>query len=300
MIIINFQPVNLEDKPIFDKFFQQQRYENCECTFANLFMWQQCYSTEWVLEEDFLCVKGISDNVTFVLPPFATNMDKLETIINKLMAYFREQKMPFMMKGVPPAFCRLLAEIKPNLFQYEEDRDGFDYVYSASDLINLAGRKYSRKRNHIHNFQKKYPNYLYRPLTSDLIQGCIQTTLEWCEKKDCEEDPSLDCEKCAVLRGLENFSYLQLQGGVIIVNGKVEAFTFGEKLNEDTAVVHVEKGNYDMKGIYPIINQDFCRHNWQNMQYINREEDLGIEGLRKAKESYFPVKMAEKYVVTLK
>lgn len=263
-------------------------------------MWQQCYSTERTVEDDFLIVKGSFEDTTFVLPPYGIDFTNLDKIIDKTLDYFKQNNLPFMMKGVPPQYLEVLEKAKPGLFQYDGDRDGYDYLYNAEDLINLVGRKYSRKRNHIHNFKKNHPDFLYLPLTENLFADCIRLTKEWCEKKDCDDNPSLECEKCAVITGLENFAYLELQGGAIVVNGRVEAFTFGEVLNEDTAVVHVEKGNPDIKGIYPVINQEFCLANWQQMKYINREEDLGLEGLRKAKESYFPVRMVEKYMVTLK
>jgi len=300
VITINFQPVSLADKPLMDSFFKQQRYENSECNFANLFMWRQCFSTERAIEDDFLIIKGKTEQHTFILPPFGSNLDGLEKILNKAMDYFQQINLPFMMRSVPWRMVEIFEKIKPNYFSYQGDRDSYDYVYNTQDLIELKGRKYHRKRNHIHNFKKNYGHYEYLPLTEDLIRACRENTIEWCEKKGCEEDPSLLCEKCAVLDGLKNFTYLELQGGVIIIDGKIEAFTFGEPLNEDTAVIHVEKGNTEIKGIYPVINQEFCQHNWQGMKYINREEDLGLEGIRKAKESYYPVKMQEKYVVTLK
>lgn len=263
-------------------------------------MWQQCYSTERVVEDNFLCIKGSYDGTTFILPPFGQDMDKLERVLDKLIDYFQQNNFPFMMKSVPTSFIPFLEKAKPDFFNYQADRDSFDYIYNASDLANLQGRKYHRKRNHLNNFKKNFPAYQYRALTPDLIPECIKLAIEWCEKKNCDNDPSLECEKCAVLVGLNNFDYLQFKGGVIILDNKVEAFTFGEPLNADTAVIHVEKANPDINGLYVAINQEFCQNQWQEMQYINREEDLGIEGLRKAKESYFPVKMAEKYLVTVK
>jgi len=141
---------------------------------------------------------------------------------------------------------------------------------------------------------------MYMPLTEALVQDCIDNELEWCEKRNCDEVLDLRCEKFAIIEALLKFSYLELSGGVIMIGGKVEAFTFGEALNEDTAVIHVEKGNPDINGIYAVINQEYCVNNWESMQYINREEDMGIEGLRKAKESYYPVTLIEKYDVAVK
>jgi len=263
-------------------------------------MWQQCYSTERTVEDNFLCIKGSYDGTTFVLPPFGIEIDNLGKILDKLIDYFQQNNLPFIMKQIPASFIELVEKVKPNTFQYQGDRDAYDYVYNAVDLAKLEGRKYHRKRNHLNNFKKEFPDYQYCELTSDLIPDCKRLAIEWCEKRNCDDDPSLECEKCAVLTGLNNFAYLELKGGVILLNGKVEAFTFGEPLNDNTAVIHVEKANPDIKGLYAAINQEFCQHQWQEMEYINREEDLGLAGLRKAKESYYPVKMVEKFIATLK
>lgn len=263
-------------------------------------MWRQCFSTEKAVVDDFLCIKGIVGDTTFVLPPFGQDLGKLGSVLDKIQDYFQQNNLPFVMRGVPLNMVDCLQQIRPNYFNYQGDRDSYDYVYNAQDLAELKGRKYHGKRNHIHYFEDNYGDHIYLPLTPDLIPACIENTIEWCEKKNCDNNPSLECEKCAVIEGLNNFTYLELEGGVIVINGKVEAFTFGEILNENTAVIHAEKGNSDIRGIYPTINRNFCCYNWLGMKYINREEDLGIEGLRKAKESYYPVKMLEKYVVTLK
>jgi hypothetical protein len=217
-----------------------------------------------------------------------------------MINYFQLRGLPFLLKVVPRWGMEIMEQSKPGVFSFREDRSNYDYVYKARDLCELKGRKYHAKRNHINKFIQANPNYIYRPLTEDLVQACIDNELEWCEKRECDEDPNLRCEKFAVIEALSNFSGLDFSGGVIFINNKIEAFTIGEALNNDTAVIHVEKGNPDIRGLYSVINLEYCWHNWRDITYINREEDMGIEGLRMAKEGYYPVMMIEKFDVTMK
>lgn len=297
---INFKQITLEDKGLFDKFFQQRRYENAHFNFTNLFMWRKAYNIKWTVEEECLCIMAGRENEYFVLPPFASQGADMARALDKMMEHFAENKWLFNLRGAEKSTLEMVETAKPGLFTWVPERDNFDYVYYAQDLIELKGRKYHSKKNHVNSFKKAYSGYSYLPLTTDLMGMCINMLIEWCEKKDCYQDDILASETNAIIEALESYPYLGLTGGVIMLDGKVEAFTFGEQLNQDTAVIHVEKANPDIRGVYAVINQEFCRNNWQRMKYINREEDMGIEGLRKAKESYHPAKMVEKYTITLR
>jgi hypothetical protein len=189
----------------------------------------------------------------------------------------------------------ILEKWRPGQLVITGDRDNYDYVYHSKDLIELKGRKYHSKKNHINSFLRNYSNYQYIPLTTEWVSRCIETQIEWCKKKGCDDDPMLKGERDAIIEVLTHWNELKLTGGLISIDGKVEAFSFGEQLNSDTAVIHVEKANPDIRGVYPVINQKFCENAWNHLVYINREEDMGLEGLRKAKESYCPVKMVEKF-----
>lgn len=295
---INFKAVELQDKHIFDEFFKKQRYEMCECTFANLFIWRKGFGTAWTLEDGFLLVKAGWDGTGFMLQPFGGDVANLPKVMNKIIDCFAQHNKPFLMRSVSVETRAALEQAMPGKFRFKEDRGNCDYVYLAQDLIELPGRKYSSKKNHINYFTTHFTNYRYLPLTEDIIPHCIDSAVEWYEKR-ADSHPGLEMEKYAILEALGNFSYLGLQGGAIELYGKMEAFTCGEVLNNDTAVIHIEKGNIDVRGVYQIINREFCRHAWSNMTYINREEDMGIEGLRRAKESYHPVQLITKYEVTL-
>lgn len=298
--MLEFHTVKLEDKDLFDKYFRQRRYEGSESTFTNLYMWRECYNVEWAMFEDFLCIKGKLEDMDFVLPPYGIKDEGIERAVNKLVEYFEAHNLTFLMRAVSPEMKEVLQGLYGDKFTFTEEEDVNDYVYLAENLINLAGRKYHRKRNHIKKFKQEYPDYQHVPLTKDLLDLCIINLKEWCLKKGCEEDKSLLCERDAAINAFEAIDYLDYKGSVILINGNVEAFTFGEALNDDTVLIHVEKANQDINGIYQVINQEFLQNNWSHMKYVNREEDLGIPGLRKSKQSYYPVKMIVKYKAELK
>ncbi len=289
----------MAQKPFFDKCFTQRRYENAHFNFTNLFMWRNIYSIKWAEQDGYLILKAKYGNSQFMLQPFGPDQG-VEAVLEKMAAYCASENLPFVLRGVEKFMVGIIEQWRPGQFTLTSERDNFDYVYNSKDLIELKGRKYHSKKNHINSFYRNYGNYQYLPLTSEWAANCIENQLEWCIKKGCDDDPHLSGERDAIIEVLTHWEELKLTGGLVLIGGKVEAFTFGEQLNSDTAVIHVEKANPDIRGVYPVINQKFCENAWQHLTYINREEDMGIEGLRKAKESYYPARMIEKFVVVPK
>lgn len=230
-----------------------------------------------------------------MLQPFGADDSQLPRALDKIADWFTQNNKKFRLKGISSDFAARLETLFPGKYSMKEDRNNFDYVYLAENLIELTGRKFSAKKNHLNYFLTHYPDYRYLPMTEELIPACVASAVEWYERR---ADSSLDYEKFAVLEALHNFNYLGFQGGVIELYGKVEAFSCGEALNADTAVIHLEKGNAEIRGLYQMINREFARNAWSHMTYINREEDMGIEGLRRAKKTYNPIKMIAKYDVT--
>lgn len=288
----------MAQKDLFDTCFSQRRYENAHYNFTNLFMWRNLYSIKWAEVDGYLVIKaGIGEN-QFMLQPFGMDAD-VEKVIGKMADYCTEHNLAFKLYGIEKFMVDILEKWRPGQFTFTSDRDNFDYVYNSKDLIELKGRKYHSKKNHINSFLRNYSNYQYVPLTADWVSRCVETQIEWCKKKGCDDDVMLKGERDAIIEVLIHWDELKLTGGLIYIDGKVEAFSFGEELNNDTAVIHVEKANPDIRGVYPVINQQFCANAWKHIPFINREEDMGIEGLRKAKESYYPVKMVEKYIAKL-
>jgi hypothetical protein len=189
--------------------------------------------------------------------------------------------------------------VDKTMFTCTPDPNNSDYVYQSQDLINLSGRKYHRKKNHLNQFIKSY-QCEYRELDAGLVECFINMQEKWCMMRECMENPNLLSEDYAVRRALTNFKELDYRGGAVLVNGRMEAFSLGELLNPNTAVIHIEKANPDIPGLYAAINQMFASSAWSETGFINREQDLGIDGLRKAKESYYPHHMINKYTIMRK
>jgi len=301
VIKINFKALEKEDKQAVDAFFKDRYYENSHFNFTNLFMWRSAYNIMWTVQDDVLYMKAEWDGKEFALQPFGP-ADKMQQAIKTWLDYFTGTGGTFSMYGVEKKMVDEFNFYDGAAFTIEADRDNFDYVYSSEDLITLAGRKYHSKKNHLNSFRKTYPDAEYMPITEDIMMECKLNINSWYKKHSQEnpDDPFIAAERNAIIEVLNNFVEFGLKGGAIMLDKRVVAFTFGEQLNEDTAVIHVEKADPEIRGAYPAINQSFIQNAWADMKYINREEDMGLEGLRKAKESYKQIKLIEKFNVQLK
>lgn len=298
-VTINFKEITLAQKPLFDSFFRRRRYDNAHFTFTNLFMWRNGYRIQWETEGDYLFIIAEWEGTHYSLMPFGPEDERLAGAVHSLQSHFAEQGWPFIMYGAEAFMVEALEQVCPGQFTWTKDENNFDYVYNVQELINLSGRKYHSKKNHLNSFKRLYGHYRYETITPAHMPACLEAAKRWWENNE-SDDVSLTLEQQAIRDALDNFEYLGLTGGAIMLENQVAAFTFGEPLNEDTAVIHIEKGNYDVRGIYAAINQEFCSQAWSDFTYVNREEDMGIPGLRKAKESYHPVKLIEKYIITPK
>jgi hypothetical protein len=290
-----FKGLFLEEKPLFDKVFNVFPPVISEFTFTNLFIWRHTYQLKVSRFKNFLCLLSDQEEKSFFFPPVGEG---------EMMECYRILLQYLEGKGSLPQIARVPEAVvsqkdwKEEGFVAELDRAQSDYIYLTEDLIKLEGRKYHRKRNHIKQFEEKYP-YQYVPLTPEWISECLRLETEWCDLRHCEVIPGLLNESIAIKEAFTHFEALGLKGGAILIDGKVEAFTLGEPLNRDTVVIHIEKANSAYEGLYALINQAFLENEWPGYTYVNREQDLGEEGLRKAKESYFPHHMVNKYTITL-
>lgn len=207
---------------------------------------------------------------------------------------------PLLMLGVTPVSKDLLEEAFPGEFTYIPERDYFDYIYLREDLATLKGKKFQAKRNHVNKFKKQYA-YEYVPLTPELIPECLELEAKWYKANRTDEDQEeLREERQSMIFALQHFKELDLMGGAIRIDNQLVAFTFGSPINQDTFGVHVEKADTHYDGAYSIINQEFASRIPEQYLYINREEDLGIPGLRQAKLSYNPTILLPKAAVIKK
>lgn len=295
--MIDFRPVQLSDKEIITSYQRRYRLEGSDGVFGNNYMWRDAYQIRWSIVEDSLCITANRGERDFFIPPIgAPDEASFQNAVRKLNEHSRKEGFAPEYRGVSLEKKEALERLFPNEFRLIEDRDNFDYTYLTEDLIQLSGRAYHGKKNHVNQFRRLYPNYEYRTITPSLIPACIDYALEWCRQRGCDSDEGLAMERDALIDCLENFEALEFKGAVIYVNGRIQALTFGEMLNDDTAIIHVEKANGEVRGLYAVINQEFASHAWAETVYLNREEDMGEPGLRKAKESYKPIKMIEKYI----
>ena len=245
--------------------------------------------------ENTLIFQSRGQGISFTYP-IGENAD-VKKAIDFLLDYTREREIPFQLYHVTENQFLQLEEWYPGRFEIEYNRDVADYVYESEKLATLSGKKLHAKRNHINKFKATFEDWSYETLTKDNIEECFQMALQWCNQNGCREDDEKNSEMCVTLNSLRLLEELELVGGILRVNGEVIAFTIGEPISEDTFVVHIEKAFADIQGAYPMINQQFVEHECMQYKYINREEDTGAEGLRKAKLSYRPAFLIEKGIV---
>ena len=296
--MIVFKNLTLEDKPIIAQYFRNVQPRTSESTFTNLFIWRDCYAVQWAIVDGLLVIKPGQGEETWILQPYGDYAScDLRSVFAQLDEYFSERGLPLVMRAVTEPFAQLLETQYPGMFHLEDERDLADYLYAGEDLRELKGRKYHSKRNHLSNFRKAHPDYVYEPMTVDMLDEVWQYLMDWCSQKACggSLEPALYCEQKAIREALDYFTQLDYKGAVIRLDGKIAAFTLGEKLNDDTVVIHIETANGEVTGLYGAMNQEFLLHEWPDVQYVNREEDTGAEGLRKAKLSYYPIELVKKY-----
>lgn len=291
---INLKRPELEDRAQINHYLSYADTRSCEMTFANTYLWSRHYDVGFTVLEDMLVFGSTVGTVSFTVP---TGPGDLKQVLDILMAYCEEKGVPFQLHNVTKEDYDRLEALYPGKFDISYERDYADYVYETEKLINLSGKKYHSKKNHINKFKALYPDWSYEPITKDNLEECFQMGLRWRELNGCEEDEEKHAEICVALNYLRLFEELEMRGGALRVDGKIVAFTIGEPVNRDTLVVHIEKAFAEIQGAYTMINQQFAEHEGAGFTYMNREEDMGEEGLRKAKLSYKPVFLVEKGVV---
>lgn len=292
---IQFRRPELADKEVIQSYFKSFPSRSCEKTFANSYLWSRHYKTTFAIVEDTLVFKWEDEGLMFSYP--VGQPENVKRALETLKTYAEENNAAFILYHVTPDLFEQLDAWYPGRFEVEYDRDVADYVYESEKLATLAGKKLHAKRNHINKFKATYENWSYETMTKDNVEECFQMALKWRAQNGCEDDTEKQAEICVTLNYLRLLEELEQVGGILRVDGEIVAFTIGEAINEDTFVVHIEKAFADIQGAYPMINQQFVEHECRNYQYINREDDTGSEGLRKAKLSYRPVFLVEKGIV---
>lgn len=289
--MIEFKPITSKDRAIFEEYYPYKTFQNAESSFANLCAYSFIYNGEYAIINNCLITRihFVKDKEICYHQPLGEG--NKEEIIKKLIADAEEKKQKIS----------IICDNKNKCEVYEE-RDFFDYLYLREDLQHLKGRKYQPKRNHINKFTSKY-QWEFIQLNSKNCFDCLPLLDKW-QEKAIEKSPELlsdyEKERKVIEYLFNNFDDLDLFAGAITTEKQIVAFSIGSKINDNTFDVHIEKADRDYEGAFALINREMATHIPKNYQYINREEDLGIEGLRKAKLSYYPIKLIEKCFAVLK
>lgn len=289
----DFKPMKLEDREIINEILLGYQPQISELTFTNFYIWRKKYRFRWSLyKNDTVIVLAGNENVCCAFQPFGP--DSIEASI-VILQYLKNKKklQNARIERADEKTARALSDNRS--FHIEPQREHFDYLYNTEDLVELSGRKYHSKRNHITRFESMYGSYQYSPLFFTHINDCLELSDRWCTVHRCDLSSGLCEEWVAIKEALLNFESLKLRGGVILIDNRVEAFSFGEFLNSETVVVHIEKASTEYHGLYSMINKLTTEREWRDIPYVNREQDLGDQGLIQAKESYLPVRMVKKF-----
>lgn len=294
--MLNFHKVTINDKDIIYERLKERKSKSCEYSFGNIFSYKEKLDIFICDYESTIIVKCISGNKVSYMYPFGQgDIDKaLEEIAKDAAVYGSD----CIMYGLSEEDAVNYKKLFPKKSEPYLNRDTSDYVYNSSDLITLSGKKYQPKRNHISFFKKNF-YWTYEKICSNNISQCLEMSKKWFDLYDGENKDDLKDELYIIECVFDNYFALGYTGGLIRKDGVVVAFTMGEELDSETFCVHFEKAFADIRGLYPLINQQFVQNELSSYKYINREDDVGLPNLRRAKLSYHPAFMAEKYEVKL-
>lgn len=298
---IPFHALSIHDKDLIRRSVRHTECRNCDLNFMNLLSWRFLYSTEVASHEDWLLFRFMADGHRAYLAPVGNG--NWTSIMHQLLDDARQTGHPFLMLGVCENSLSQLEAAMPGYFFASADRNYTDYIYEREKLASLAGKKLQSKRNFTNRFADRHLGYEVLPLAAEHMDECLDLDLRWTANKTEETDVgryTYEAERRSLLTVFDHWDELDGMGAVLKVDGRIVAFTYGAPVNEDTFDVCAEKADTAVEGSFAMINREFARMIPEQYRYINREEDLGIEGLRRAKLSYRPALLLHKYTVMTK
>ena len=273
-------------------------FRSCEFAFANIYMWSHVYGTEIAEYRDYVVARNIGrTHHHFLYPVGGKDLEAvLSACVEDALAAGKEP----MFYSIPESEVAVVEALFPGKFTFSEDRDEEDYLYLSTDLQELPGKIFQKKRNHISRFGKDHPDYVFEPIAPENLAEVRAFNNRWCQTYGCDADEGLAREHRAIEMVFDHYFELGLVGGLVRTGGQLVAFCYGSKISAEVLGTHVEKAWHDVNGAYPIINREYARAFGGAYRYINREEDLGEEGLRKAKLSYNPAILEKKFCAVLR
>lgn len=291
---LNFEPISLDKQNEYLDTFNRCPRKSSDYSFINLWGYSDDYGLYWAWSNDIVWIKQTIPEEVFWSPIGSWRDMDWRKCFDK---YFND---PVTFLRIPEDLVLIWEKNIEDRIRREDERRQWDYIYDVKELIELKGNRFHNKKNLVNQFKKTY-DYQYIPFDAKMIDMALAMQEDWCTWRDCESSEALSAENRAISRVLDNWQMISnLTGGALLVNQTMVAYTIAEQLSPDTMVIHFEKGNPDYKGAYQAINQMFLEHNGEPFDFVNREQDLGNEGLRKAKLSYHPIDFVKKYRVFLK
>lgn len=289
---IHLHPLSLSDRDWISKIVRTENSKSADFNFGNLFLWDKTYCQKVARFGDRLIIEYRKDDTLFFACPIGSG--PLEPVIIALQAYADSHGFPLLLRGVTADYKEALDALFPDCFTFTPDTDFFDYIYETEKLATLRGKKLHGKRNHINRFEAEHDNWSFLPMTADLLPACRAFLERWNIEHEIDEPD----ETAAIERAFTHFEELALEGGVLLLDDEVIGFTIGEPIASDTFDIHFEKARSDIQGAYAMVNREFARQiqaRHPEIVYLNREDDMGMENLRLAKQSYRPAFLVEKY-----
>ena len=291
--MIDFKAITVEQKDLYNSFLFDERERGCEYSFTNLYLWGRQKAT--VLHDHMVLFSQFNKKTVY---PFPIGKGDKKAVLDEIISDSKERGISCRITGILAEEREILEKLYPNMFRFHCDRGSFDYIYDIENLRTLKGKKYQSKRNHYNRFCENFPNHKIEEINKENLPDVIKMVDWWYESK-LRENPESDflMEQAALNRLFKSYFELDMEGLVIKIENKVIATTMGSRLSQNTFDVQFEKADGNIQGAYPAINKAFAEHiknKYPEIIYLDREEDLGLEGLRKAKESYHPHHMVEK------
>lgn len=296
---MNFKELRPEDEKLLEQFFNKYKNNISEYNFNLLQLWKFVYQPSYAIENDILYITQRYKRHEYALMPIC-DKSRYGEAFERIVNYIKGKEETFTMYCVNEDFAQYIEENHGDDYEILKSRDEADYIYDADQLRTLKGTKFHKKRNHVNRFIKDYDGrWDYKELTSKDLPDCCKLLMEWKEQKSQESYEQIQGEILGIRDILDNIEDMSAKAAGIYVDGKLEAFTIGSYhwLNHEMGVIHVEKANTSMRGLYPLINQQFLIHGLKDATYVNREEDMGSEGMRQAKMAYRPIDFAWKYSI---
>jgi hypothetical protein len=296
----NFRALAIDDRTLYNTYLALSGSQLSDMCFNSRIAWEPGFRYRHAVVEGALCL--VSDGGVFTVPHLVMPMgnygqDGLAAILDRIMPMFDTLEWPMTLMYVDEDKLPLVRGLETRGFavQTSFNPDFSDYLYDGASLRSLTGKALHAKRNHMNRFLRDYPDFCYKRVEASDGPACLSIVREWCEEKGIDPYDLRLSDYVPIQRIFEYFDRLDIHGGLIRIGANVRAFALGSMLTGGNAVIHFEKADYQFNGLYAVINNMVLCREFPDASQVNREEDMGIEGLRKAKQSYLPTALADKY-----